>query len=152
RRLCETMRGSLSLQSREGFGSEFRADLPLPAHGQAAPLPVLQGRVVALTPASSGLHQMLEQWLPAWGLHYTRRDSDHSLHDLAAPMPIRGSPTCLQGLRPTLHAPALLVTAYGNFLPQDQALPLAPLLQLARRLLRSNLLQALRQFLQSEAP
>ena len=80
RRLCEAMHGKLTLQSKEGLGSEFCAKLPLPAHAQAGSQPVLDGRIVALTPASSGLQQMLSQWLPAWGLSYQRLDTDASLH------------------------------------------------------------------------
>lgn len=150
RRLCEAMHGSLNLQSKEGFGSEFRAELPLPAQGEAPPQPRLQGHVLALTPASSGLHQMLGQWLPVWGLRYTRLDTDASAHDSTADLLISDNPECLLGLRPALGTPILLVTAYGNFLPQEQAQRLAPLQQVARPLARASLLQTLRHILQSE--
>ncbi|RMH86301.1 response regulator [Pseudomonas sp. AOB-7] len=152
RRLCEAMHGSLGLQSKEGFGSEFCAELPLPAHAEAAAQPTLHGRIVALTPASSGLHQVLSQWLPAWGLHYRRLDTDASLLGVDADLLISDCPECLLGLRPTLNTPVLLVTAYGNFLPLDQAQRLAPLQQIARPLARAGLLQMLRHILHSDAP
>ncbi|WP_436968978.1 response regulator [Ectopseudomonas hydrolytica] len=150
RRLCEAMHGSLSLQSKEGFGSEFYAQLPLPAHGGPAPQPRLQGRIVALTPASSGLQQMLSQWLPTWGLDYQRLDTDASLLGIEADLLISDCPECLLGIRPAVGTPILLVTAYGNFLPNDQALRLAPLQQIARPLARSGLLQVLRHTFHSD--
>jgi signal transduction histidine kinase/ActR/RegA family two-component response regulator len=152
RRLCEAMHGSLGLQSKEGFGSEFCAELPLPAHTEAAAQPTLHGRIVALTPASSGLQQVLSQWLPAWGLHYQRLDTDASLLGVEADLLISDCPECLLGLRPALNTPVLLVTAYGNFLPFDQAQRLAPLQQIARPLARAGLLQILRHILHSDAP
>jgi two-component system, sensor histidine kinase SagS len=152
RRLCEAMHGSLGLQSKEGFGSEFCAELPLPAHAEAAAQPTLHGRIVALTPASSGLHQVLSQWLPVWGLHYRRLDTDASLLGVDADLLISDCPECLLDLRPALNTPVLLVTAYGNFLPLDQAQRLAPLQQIARPLARAGLLQMLRHILHSDAP
>ncbi|MDP3366591.1 MAG: ATP-binding protein, partial [Pseudomonas sp.] len=134
RRLCEAMHGKLTLQSKEGFGSEFCAQLPLPAHAQAGSQPVLDGRIVALTPASSGLQQMLSQWLPAWGLGYQRLDTDASLHGVDADLLVSDCPECLLGIRPAISTPVLLVTAYGNFLPHEQAQRLMPLLQIARPL------------------
>ncbi|PZR37041.1 MAG: hybrid sensor histidine kinase/response regulator, partial [Ectopseudomonas oleovorans] len=113
RRLCEAMHGKLTLQSKEGLGSEFCAKLPLPAHAQAGSQPVLDGRIVALTPASSGLQQMLSQWLPAWGLSYQRLDTDASLHGVDADLLISDCPECLLGMRPAISTPILLVTAYG---------------------------------------
>lgn len=151
RRLCEAMHGTLSLQSKEGFGSEFCAELPLPAHIEQAVRPNLQGRIVALTPASSGLQQMLGQWLPVWGLEYQRLDTDASLQGIDAELLISDAPECLQGIRPELSTPVLLVTAYGNFLPQEQAQRLSPLLQIARPLARNALLQVLRHILHSDA-
>ncbi|MGE8501983.1 MAG: response regulator [Pseudomonas sp.] len=151
RRLCEAMHGTLSLQSKEGFGSEFCAELPLPAHIEQALRPNLQGRIVALTPASSGLQQMLGQWLPVWGLQYQRLDTDASLQGIDADLLISDAPECLQGIRPELSTPVLLVTAYGNFLPQEQAQRLSPLLQIARPLARNALLQVLRHILHSDA-
>ncbi|MDH1731192.1 response regulator [Pseudomonas chengduensis] len=150
RRLCEAMHGKLTLQSKEGFGSEFCAQLPLPAHAQAGSQPVLDGRIVALTPASSGLQQMLSQWLPAWGLGYQRLDTDTSLHGVDADLLISDCPECLLGIRPAISTPVLLVTAYGNFLPHEQAQRLMPLLQIARPLARNGLLQVLRHILHSD--
>ena len=150
RRLCEAMHGKLTLQSKEGFGSEFCAQLPLPAHAQAGSQPVLDGRIVALTPASSGLQQMLSQWLPAWGLGYQRLDTDTSLHGVDADLLISDCPECLLGIRPAISTPILLVTAYGNFLPHEQAQRLMPLLQIARPLARNGLLQVLRHILHSD--
>ncbi len=150
RRLCEAMHGKLTLQSKEGLGSEFCAKLPLPAHAQAGSQPVLDGRIVALTPASSGLQQMLSQWLPAWGLSYQRLDTDASLHGVDADLLISDCPECLLGMRPAISTPILLVTAYGNFLPHEQAQRLMPLLQIARPLARNGLLQVLRHILHSD--
>ncbi|CAM3977639.1 MULTISPECIES: response regulator [Pseudomonadaceae] len=150
RRLCEAMHGKLTLQSKEGFGSEFCAELPLPAHAQASSQPSLQGRIVAMTPASSGLQQMLSQWLPVWGLGYQRLDTDASLHGVDADLLISDCPECLLGIRPAISTPVLLVTAYGNFLPHDQAQRLMPLLQIARPLARNGLLQVLRHILHSD--
>ena len=150
RRLCEAMHGKLSLQSKEGFGSEFCAELPLPAHTPASTQPVLEGRIVALTPASSGLQQMLSQWLPTWGLSYQRLDTDASLLGVQADLLISDCPECLPGMRPAIGTAVLLVTAYGNFLPHEQAQRLMPLLQIARPLARNGLLQVLRHTLYSD--
>ena len=150
RRLCEAMHGKLTLQSKEGFGSEFCAQLPLPAHAQAGSQPVLDGRIVALTPASSGLQQMLSQWLSTWGLGYQRLDTDASLHGVDADLLISDCPECLLAIRPAISTPILLVTAYGNFLPHEQAQRLMPLLQIARPLARNGLLQVLRHILHSD--
>ncbi|QNH03241.1 response regulator [Pseudomonas sediminis] len=150
RRLCEAMHGKLSLQSKEGFGSEFCAELPLPAHVQASSQPALEGRIVALTPASSGLQQMLSQLLPAWGLSYQRLDTDANLHGVQADLLISDCPECLFGIRPAMSTPVLLVTAYGNFLPHEQAQRLMPLLQIARPVSRNGLLQELRHVLHSD--
>ena len=150
RRLCEAMHGKLSLQSKEGFGSEFCAELPLPAHVQASSQPALEGRIVALTPTSSGLQQMLSQWLPAWGLSYQRLDTDANLHGVEADLLISDCPECLFGIRPEMNTPVLLVTAYGNFLPHEQAQRLKPLLQIARPVSRNGLLQELRHVLHSD--
>jgi CheY-like chemotaxis protein len=144
RRLCEAMHGQLSLTSEEGFGSQFCAELPLPSHTPAPPLPTLAGRVLALCPANSGLNELLGGLLPSWGLDYRRLDSDASLADVEADLLISDCPECLLGLPPSCQTPILLVTAYGNFLPEEQARALAPLEQIARPLSRQALLQALR--------
>jgi two-component system, sensor histidine kinase SagS len=95
---------------------------------------------------------VLSQWLPVWGLHYRRLDTDASLLGVDADLLISDCPECLLDLRPALNTPVLLVTAYGNFLPLDQAQRLAPLQQIARPLARAGLLQMLRHILHSDAP
>ncbi|GIZ12048.1 response regulator [Pseudomonas sp. NCCP-436] len=149
--LCEAMQGTLALQSEEGFGSEFRAELPLPAYAEATALPQLQGRVVALTPAGSGLHEMLSRWLPVWGLDYRRLESNTDLQNIKTDLIISDSPECLYDIRPVCSCIVLLVTAYGNFLPQDQAQRLSPLLQIARPLARTDLYRMLRHILHYDA-
>ncbi|MDM8347911.1 response regulator [Pseudomonas sp. sp1636] len=143
RRLCEAMQGRLELESREGFGSRFCAELPLPSYTPAAALPALTGRVVALSPANSGLSELLGQLLPAWGLDYQRLDSDTNLLDAAADLLISDCPECLPGIRQKCKAPILLISAYGSFLPSEQVQALAPLEQIARPLSRQTLIQAL---------
>jgi CheY-like chemotaxis protein len=93
---------------------------------------------------------MLSQWLPTWGLSYQRLDTDASLHGVDADLLISDCPECLLGMRPAISTPVLLVTAYGNFLPHEQAQRLMPLLQIARPLARNGLLQVLRHILHSE--
>ena len=143
RRLCEAMHGRLSLDSQEGFGSQFCATLPLPSHTAAAPLPVLAGRVIALSSANSGLSELLGNLLPKWGLDYRRRDTDAGLLGISADLLITDCPECLFGLRPAITMPILLVTAYGSFLPSAQTQAMAPIEQLARPLSRQALLHAL---------
>ncbi|WP_274611214.1 hybrid sensor histidine kinase/response regulator [Pseudomonas lalucatii] len=142
RRLCEAMQGQLRLESKEGLGSCFYARLPLPGHAPAADGPRLSGRVIALTPSHSGLSEQLGKLLPGWGLDYRRLDTDAGLAGIAADLLISDCPACLLGRRPACAAPILLVTAYGSFLPGDQALALAPIEQLARPLSRQALLRA----------
>jgi signal transduction histidine kinase/CheY-like chemotaxis protein len=148
--LCEAMQGRLTISSETGFGSQFCADLPLPCHTQAiAPAP-LQGNIIAITAASSGLAELLNSLLPDWGLDYQQRSIDDRLIGLEPDVLITDCPECLFGLRPTFTAPILLVTAYGSFLPGEQANALAPLQQQARPLARNALYQALRRILQPE--
>ncbi len=147
RRLCEAMQGRLELESEEGFGSQFRAELPLPSHTPAPALPALTGRVVALSSATSGLSELLGKLLPAWGLEYQRLDPDTNPHGVVADLLISDRPECLPGMRPTCQIPILLVTAYGSFLPSEQVQTLAPFEQIARPLSRQTLLQALRRSL-----
>src|SRR5690606_31758051 len=142
RRLCEAMHGELSLSSQEGFGSRFSADLPLPAHLAASTFPRLNGRVLAMIPASSGLAELLDSLLPAWGLDYQRLHPDAELDGNAANLLICDCAERLLELRPATSMPFLLVTAYGSFLPAERAAVLAPLEQLARPLSRSALYQA----------
>lgn len=149
--LCEAMQGRLTISSEAGFGSQFCADLPLPCHTPAAVVEPLRGNVVAITAASSGLAELLHMLLPVWGLDYQRRSVDDSLLGLKPDVLITDCPECLFNLRPTFSAPILLVTAYGSFMPSEEAATLAPLLQQARPLARHALYQILRRALQSEA-
>ncbi|MBV4457442.1 response regulator [Pseudomonas sp. COR58] len=146
--LCEAMQGRLTISSEVGFGSQFCAELPLPCHTRAvAPAP-LHGKVLAITAASSGLAELLNNLLPTWGLAYERRSIEDSLLGLSPDVLITDCPECLFGLRPTLNAPILLVTAYGSFMPSEEAAALAPLQQQGRPLARNALYQTLRRILQ----
>ena len=147
RRLCEAMHGQLSLETQEGFGSTFCVDLPLPSQNHTQPLPVLHGRVIGLSPASSGLSEQLSRLLPAWGLHYQHQDADSVLGPLDADVLISDSPQRLNELRAHSSLPILVVSAYGNFLSSEQVENLSPIEQLARPLSRQVLLQALRRIL-----
>ncbi|WP_178082655.1 response regulator [Pseudomonas sp. ACM7] len=148
--LCEAMQGRLTISSEAGFGSQFCADLPLPSHTRALPPTSLQGKVIAITAASSGLAELLNSVLPGWGLDYEQRSLDDSLLGLNPDVLITDCPECLFGLRPSCTAPILLVTAYGSFMPSEEALALAPLQQQARPLARNALYQTLRRTLQPE--
>ncbi|WEL56965.1 response regulator [Pseudomonas kermanshahensis] len=152
RNLCKAMQGHLHIQSEPGFGSRFSAELPLAVHTEAIPPAPLQGRVVALSDASSGLHELLQDLLPAWGLAYQRHDSSAGLHAVTFDLLITDDLEHLLALRPALKTPILLVTAYGNFLPNEQSINLAPLHQLARPLARNALYQTLRRILQGHEP
>ncbi|MFJ7313697.1 response regulator [Pseudomonas sp. NPDC098747] len=148
--LCEAMQGRLTISSEIGFGSQFCAELPLPCHTRALPPPPLHGKILAITAASSGLAELLKSLLPVWGLTYEQRTIDDTLLGLTPDVVITDCPECLFGLRPTLVAPILLVTAYGSFLPSEEAAALAPLQQQARPLARNALYQNLRRTLQPE--
>ncbi|KQV16247.1 MULTISPECIES: hybrid sensor histidine kinase/response regulator [unclassified Pseudomonas] len=148
--LCEAMQGRLTISSEAGFGSQFCADLPLPSHTRALPPASLQGKVIAITAASSGLAELLNSVLPGWGLDYEQRSIDDSLLGLNPDVLITDCPECLFGLRPSCTAPILLVTAYGSFMPSEEASALAPLQQQARPLARNALYQTLRRTLQPE--
>jgi signal transduction histidine kinase/CheY-like chemotaxis protein len=145
--LCEAMEGRLSIASQSGFGSRFCADLPLPAHTPAIPAPTLKGRIIAISPATSGLAELLDSLLPGWGLDYRRYDTHTNLDGLTPDLLITDCLDCLFSLRPGISAPILLVTAYGNFLPAEQANALNPLQQQARPLARNALYQTLRRTL-----
>ncbi|HFL7943289.1 TPA: response regulator [Pseudomonas putida] len=152
RNLCKAMQGHLHIRSEAGFGSCFSAELPLAEHTEAiAPLP-LHGRVAALSAAGSGLNELLQGLLPAWGLAYQRHDSSATLDATAMDLLITDDVDRLFDLRQTLKTPILLVTAYGNFLPSEQSAALAPLHQLARPLARNALYQTLRRTLQGFDP
>ncbi|QHG63918.1 hybrid sensor histidine kinase/response regulator [Pseudomonas putida] len=151
RNLCKAMQGHLHIQSEPGFGSRFSAELPLTTHTEAMAPTALQGKVVALSDAGSGLSELLQGLLPGWGLDYQRHDSNTAL-DNSIDLLITDDLEQLFRLRPALKAPILLVTAYGNFLPGEQSAQLAPLHQLARPLARNALYQTLRRTLQGHAP
>ncbi|MFK8329387.1 response regulator [Pseudomonas sp. BJa5] len=146
--LCEAMQGRLSISSEAGFGSQFSAELPLPSHSPAIPVGRLRGSVAAISNAGSGLAELLQTLLPAWGVDYRRYDSPQALGQVSPDLLITDDLDSLFDLRPHVHAPILLVTAYGNFLPGEQAANLSPLQQQARPLARSALYQALRRTLQ----
>lgn len=152
RNLCKAMQGHLHIKSDPGFGSRFTAELPLPVHTEAIPPAPLHGHVAALNAAGSGLDELLQGLLPAWGLAYQRHDSSADLDPSAIDLLITDSLDQLFELRPALKTPILLVTAYGNFLPSEQSVALAPLHQLARPLSRNALYQTLRRTLQGHEP
>ncbi|WP_202368635.1 hybrid sensor histidine kinase/response regulator [Pseudomonas sp. MWU318] len=145
--LCEAMQGRLTISSEAGFGSQFCADLPLPCHTRAVMPPPLHGKVLAITAASSGLAELLKTLLPVWGVSYEQRTMDDPLLGLSPDLLITDCPECLFSLRPTLSAPILVVTAYGSFMPSEEAAALAPLQQQARPLARNALYQILRRIL-----
>ncbi|MDI3402022.1 response regulator [Pseudomonas sp. V88_4] len=145
--LCEAMQGRLTISSEVGFGSQFCAELPLPCHTRTVIAPPLHGKVLAITNAVSGLAELLESLLPVWGLTYEQRTLDDPLLGLSPDVIITDCPECLFGLRPAMTAPILLVTAYGSFMPGEEATALAPLQQQARPLARNALYQNLRRTL-----
>ena len=150
RNLCKAMQGHLHIHSETGFGSRFSADLPLPAHTEAIPPAAISGRVVALGNPGSGLAELLQGLLPRWGLDYTRHEDASALAGLPVDLLITDDLEHVLDLRPAIAAPILLVTAYGNFLPAEQAEQLQPLQQLARPLARNALYQTLRRTLHGE--
>ncbi|MDF3936057.1 response regulator [Pseudomonas citronellolis] len=148
RKLCEAMDGELSVTSQPGLGSEFSATLPLPALTPAIAQAPLSGRVLVQCAAGSGLAELLQTWLPQWGLEYRRLDIDASLAGVELEVLVSDCPDCVLGLRQLFkERPVLLVTAYGSFLDTEVAQRLAPLRQLARPLGRAGLYQALQQAL-----
>ncbi|WP_271407850.1 response regulator [Pseudomonas sp. Q1-7] len=147
RHLCEAMQGQLEVKSQEGVGSLFSAELPLVEHSPAEPRAPLQGNVIALCGAKSGLAEMLATWLPHWGLTFERRDKDADLADVQADLLISDCPDCLEKVRRSAQVPILLATGYDSFLTPPQAATLTPLHQLARPLSRAALYQALRRVL-----
>jgi signal transduction histidine kinase/CheY-like chemotaxis protein len=145
--LCEAMNGQLNIESAAGVGSRFYADLPLPAHTASPVWPGLNGRVVVVSPANSGLVEMLSRLLPDWGIEYRHFSTADPHPDVQPDLMITDCPECLIGIRPATKIPILLVTAYGNFMPGQQVVSLAPLQQQARPLSRSVLHQALKRVL-----
>ncbi|MFK3720550.1 response regulator [Pseudomonas fulva] len=147
RNLCKAMHGHLHIRSQPGFGSRFTAELPLSAYAKAdAPEP-LHASVAALTAAGSGLHELMLGLLPALGLAYSRHDGIATVAG-ATDLLILDDVQALPEVRRVSQVPILLVTAYGNFLPSEQALAMAPLHQLARPLTRAALYQTLHRVLQ----
>ncbi|ANY86102.1 Signal transduction histidine-protein kinase BarA [Pseudomonas putida] len=146
--LCKAMQGHLHIDSETGFGSRFTAELPLLPHTEAIPPAPLHGRIAVLSNAASGLTELLHKLLPGWGLSYHGFDDAVQAAGAAPDLVITDDVEHLDALRPTLKAPILLVTAYGNFLTQEHATQLAPLLQLARPLARNTLYQTLRRALE----
>ncbi|WXL24111.1 response regulator [Ectopseudomonas mendocina] len=143
RRLCEAMQGQLRLKTQEGFGSTFYVDLPLKPQGNALILPSIQGRVLVMSPNSSGLSEQLASLLPSWGLDYQQLDYNNALQNLNADLIISDCPQRLSELRTHSQIPVILVSAYGQFLTPQQVASLNPIIQLARPLSRQALLQAL---------
>lgn len=89
--------------------------------------------------------------LPHWGLTPRCYSQDDDLSGQTPDLLITDCPECLFRLRPTLSAPILLVTAYGNFMPSEEVAALAPLQQQARPLSRNALYQILQRNLRSDA-
>ncbi|MFO2464050.1 response regulator [Pseudomonas sp. 15FMM2] len=147
--LCEAMCGRLSISSQVGFGSQFCADLPLPACTPAVELNPLTGEVAVITGTSSGLAELVNLLLPAWGLNPRCYTIDDDLSRLTPDLLIADCPECLFQLRPAIDAPILLVTAYGNFMPSEEVAALAPLQQQARPLSRNALYQILQRTLRA---
>ncbi|WP_050577274.1 hybrid sensor histidine kinase/response regulator [Pseudomonas cremoricolorata] len=148
RNLCTAMQGQLRVRSQVGFGSQFSADLPLLAHGPALAMPALPGRVDAISRAGSGLSELLQTLLPAWGLAYQRHDSVEQLDVSALHVLITDDLPTVETLRPLCSAVIVLVTAYGRFVSIEQSTALAPLQQLARPLSRHKLHETLQRALQ----
>ncbi|KAF1008118.1 MAG: Signal transduction histidine-protein kinase BarA [Pseudomonas fluorescens] len=148
--LCEAMRGRLTISSEVGFGSQFCADLPLPAHIPAPRVAPLSGKVIAITSTSSGLAELLGTLLPGWGLTPVFHTMDDDLSGQHPDLLITDCPECLYRLRPTIDTPILLITAYGNFMPGEEVAALAPLQQQARPLSRTALYQILQRSLHAD--
>lgn len=151
RRLCEAMQGTLELQSTPGSGSRFSTVLPLPSVQAPAPAPQLNGRVLAVCGADTGLAELLPLLVGSWGLNYRRLNSAADVETLDADVLISDCPTCMEKLRAQTAIPIILVTAYGSFLDSEQAAALAPLEQVARPLTRQHLLQALSHALENSS-
>ncbi len=147
RNLCKAMHGHLHIRSQPGFGSRFTAELPLNACAKADTPEPLHASVAALTAAGSGLHELMLGLLPALGLAYARHDGIDTVAG-ATDLLILDDVQALPEVRRVSQVPILLVTAYGNFLPSEQALAMPPLHQLARPLTRGALYQTLHRVLQ----
>lgn len=145
------MQGELTVESTIGPGSLFSVGPPLaPVSPPLQALP-LRGRVIAQCSANSGLAQLLQTWLPRWGLEYERLETDDNLLGHSLDVLISDCPDCLMELRPSIGTPILLVTAYDSFLKSELARRPPPLRQLARPLSRNQLYQALKHVLKHTA-
>ncbi|WP_296255184.1 MULTISPECIES: hybrid sensor histidine kinase/response regulator [unclassified Pseudomonas] len=142
--LCEAMNGQLNIESTPGVGSRFYADLPLPVHTPAPVWPALKGSVVVVSAKGSGLSEMLSRLLPEWGIDCRHCSINDPQPAIQPDLLITDCPECLAGIRPASRMPILLVTAYGNFMPGEQVLALAPVHQQARPMSRSVLHQVLK--------
>ena len=151
-RLCEAMHGQLRLSSEEGHGSEFIAELPLPAQRPPQRLSNIGGRVAAVCARNSGLNQLLHALLPAWGIDYLHLEEANSQSLSDCDLLICDTPEALQPLRQLGTQPLLLVSVYSTFLPIEQVAALAPFEQLARPLSRATLHAALTRLLQPGLP
>ncbi len=147
-RLCEAMQGRLLLESEEGRGSLFSAELPLAHLAPPCRLPRLGGRLAALCAGSSGLHELLGAWLPTWGIDYRRIDGIDNGQLEGIDLLICDTPQWLPEVRAQSACPLLLACAYGQFLSSERLAELQPCVQLARPLghhaLHSSLAQLLR--------
>jgi signal transduction histidine kinase/ActR/RegA family two-component response regulator len=146
--LCKAMDGQLNIESTPGVGSRFYADLPLPGHTPAPVWPAMKGRVVVVSAKGSGLTELLSRLLPEWGIDYRHFSANDPPPNGLPDLLITDCPECLVGMRPGTGIPILLVTAYGNFMPADQVVAMAPLHQQARPLSRQILHLALQRSLQ----
>ncbi|WP_437884296.1 ATP-binding protein [Pseudomonas sp. LRF_L74] len=147
RRLCEAMDGKLVVESVEGDGSRFVADLPLPSHQPAQQWTFLKGQATTLCHPGSGLEELLAGWLPHWGLAFRQRTQEELGNQVECDLLICDDSSQLPGLRRATQAPILLVTSYGGLLGTEGSEPLAPFSQLARPLSRAALYKALQQLL-----
>ncbi|TDV45769.1 hypothetical protein EC919_112150 [Pseudomonas graminis] len=147
--LTDAMNGQLSIESALGVGSRFRVDLPLPANTPALKWPLLKGKVLVASDATSGLLEMLSRLLPEWGVTCQPLAED-APPDADADLLITDCPECLVAIREASTVPVLLVTAYGNFMPGEQVAALAPLQQQARPLPRNVLHQSLARILDAD--
>lgn len=148
RTLCEAMHGQLTLTSEEQRGSQFCVELPLAQQQPAKAQRPLQGRVLALLDAHSGLAELLATLLPSWGLDYQLAEQPSAQQYPAAEVLLCSDPTQLSELRRQCNTPLLLICRYGDFLDTEQARDLAPFAQRARPLSRQQLYDAISEALQ----
>jgi CheY-like chemotaxis protein len=103
---------------------------------------------VALCNAQSGLADLLQNLLSGWGLTYQRLDSCSPQPLLTADLVITDRADDLPRLREHFKHTVLFISAYGSFLPSEQASTLAPIFQLPRPLSRAALHKALQRSLE----